>query len=144
MKELIKNVLLEVSIDKSNTYEYDGNGDKFMFKDKSGTRNFLQIKDKGDGGIIIKFSAVNNHLDINIGDRTHLKDEKVFNTYLHILIDIVLNSGVDYVEYKPSDKHNRYDKYRARLYKIGLNKYLDKSKWVLNNYGEIWKIERKK
>jgi hypothetical protein len=154
MKSLIKQILLEefnnsnkilneIIINKNDYYPYENRGNIFFFKDEYGNKNLLQLIDRKDGGVYIKFGVSNIKNNISPGVQTRIKDPKVFNTYLKILFDdILINRKYLYVEYKPINEDGTYDDRRERLYQIGINKYIQNTDWGLNQYGETWKIEK--
>ena len=140
---ICKNILTEIHISKDNYYLYKNNGNIYSFKDDYGNKNLLQLLPRLDDGVYIKFSVNNVKKNISPGVQTRLKDSKVFNTYLKILFDDILdNKKYRYVEYRPTNEDGSYDIRRAKLYQIGINKYIDNNTWSLNQYEETWKIEK--
>lgn len=144
MRHLIKKILLEFQLNKNNYYGYVDGDLIYRFDDDSGNKNILQLIEKEDGGVHIKFSVSNFKTNINSGSQTKLKDEKVFNTYLKIIFDKIIPSNkYEYIEYKPMNEDGSYDSRRARLYQMGINKYLPKG-WFLVKVGKIWKLMKEK
>jgi hypothetical protein len=136
-------MLNEITINKNDYYTYQNRGDIFFFKDEYGNKNLLQLIDRKDGGVYIKFGTSNIKNNISPGAQTRIKDPKVFNTYLKILFDdILINRKYLYIEYRPINEDGTYDERRSRLYQIGVNKYIQGTDWNLNQYGETWKIEK--
>jgi hypothetical protein len=144
VKDLIRKILLEFKLDKNNYYEYIGGNLIYRFEDVSGNKNILQLIEIEGNGVHIKFSVSNFKTNINSGSQTRLKDEKVFNTYLKIIFDKIIPSNkYDYIEYKPMNEDGSYDNRRARLYQIGVNKYIPKG-WALAQEGELWKLMKER
>lgn len=144
MRKLVKKLLLELKIDILDYYPYEEHSDNsYSFIDKRNYRNILQYNNLANNGILIKFGTeYRGYKKINPGIQTRLKDEKVFNTYLSILFNELLPK-YNYILYEPMNEDRSYDMRRAKLYKIGIEKYLNHDKWELKQKGSEWIIEKK-
>lgn len=151
LKELIKEVLQEISfqynhIDENDSLEYDwrllkelvlNTNDVYPldekecnrttkgFRDNLGRLNLIRAKTNLNS-IEIKFywlKEVNGELIPSYDDPPN-STNKTFNTYLKIFFDYFIYLGDSFV-FLPTDLT------RYRLYRIALNKMLDKNKWKI-------------
>lgn len=140
LKELIHQEIIESSyelmteiINLAFHYDYDRKRkNAWYFTDKANIYHFIIIHKKLTGNLDqaeVKFGWV----DILTGqpryDKPGTYDEKIFNTHLYILINEILplhlNTFEDGIILTPTDE------LRYRLYRIALNKELNKSKYSL-------------
>jgi hypothetical protein len=131
--------LMEEMVDINNIYPYESGG-KYIFhfidryNNKHGIRALFQpIRKFGheEGYYEIKFGVIIDDKKW-IYDEPTEHDEKVFNTHVHISLKEIIEKLDEVNEWRLPPVQN--DIRRYRLFRIALNKYIDKSKWnIINN-----------
>lgn len=133
--------LVEFQLDPANHYEYDVSGKGFFtFVDKNGYKHFTRLVKEHDRwemkiGYFDKES--NNPVYTRPKIYKNLEyDEKVFNTHIRIVMDGILPYFFGH-ELIPENEKVLYlpalDVPRFRLYRIAINKFVDKSKFVVDS-----------
>lgn len=133
-------LLLEI-MDINNIYPYEAT-DKFTaaFEDTNNIKHFIRIAyqplNKIPDAFVVKFWFLDKNQNVSY-DRPNVifnlkHDEKILNTYIHILIKEFLEKQ-NFFE-KAKEKTNRLflpstDYARYRLYRMALNKFIDKTKY---------------
>jgi len=134
-------IILEV-LDIENYYHFEhGRKNMWTFYDRTGLKHFIVIgKDLDDAELNvmeIKFGWLHN--DKPRYDKSKSHDEKVFNTHLYILFNELLPY---FYKYDLSYNLKPTDKYRYRLYRIAINKYINKKEYELITNDEILTINK--
>lgn len=107
----------------------------WVFKDRKDIQHFLILNQslyKGDTKAEIKFGWVDENGNKRY-DKPPTYDEKIFNTYIYILLNEILKY---YSEYFTEFYLEANDSLRHRLYRQTLNKFLDKNKYSLQELPE--------
>ena len=141
MKKL-KNILLdesyrlmELMIDINNIYLYKKEGSAvWTFVDRYERKHLIRaiyepvrLFGHEDGYYEIKFGVyIGNKLNYN--EPTE-HDERVFNTHVHIALKEIIEKLDEVNEWRLPPVQN--DARRHRLFRIALNKYIDKSIWEI-------------
>ncbi len=123
-------LILEV-LNINNHYHFERERNNlWSFLDKIGTKHFIILhKDLS--------SKIQNDMELKFGwydgenpryDRPNSYDDKIFNTHLFIFFHEILNQ---FKEYKLIYNFKPTDIYRYRLYRMAINKYLDKAEYEL-------------
>jgi hypothetical protein len=138
--------LLVETMDTKNVYSYEST-DKFFagFTDQNGINHFIRITYQPlvtiPNAYVLKmwFTDLDGKVSYERPNVIfNLKaDEKIFNTYVHIVIDDFLDKFFQKVPtgtrlYLPATDYSRY-----RLYRMALNKFLDKTKYKLNDFSDV-------
>lgn len=130
---------MESMVDIDNIYPYEFGG-KYIFyfvdryNNKHGIRAMFQPIHKfghEEGYYEIKFGVIVDDKKW-IYDEPTEHDERVFNTHVHIALKEIIEKLDEIDEWRLPPVQN--DIRRYRLFRIALNKYIDKSKWnIINN-----------
>jgi hypothetical protein len=127
--------LIGENINTDNAYEYTAEGKTiWSFVDKEGYKHVIKIN--YNPGVEDKTLTVKLFWDDN-GKPNYTKppvtDEKIFNTYLKILIEKILPQLPNLFDHTKTDKLtlDATDAIRYRLYSIALSSLLDSSKYDL-------------
>jgi len=124
-------ILLSEVLDINNIYEYKRNNQRknlWLFTDMNNINHFIiinkDLKIDNDRTFEIKFGWLKNNKPNY--EKPQNYDDKVFNTHIHILINDILK---EYDKYNLIYSFKPTDKYRFRLYKIAITKFLDLNKY---------------
>lgn len=143
LKQLIREELIVSSyelmfeqVDPSNHYDFEHTRKNlWIFKDRKNIQHFIVIHQslyKGNTKAEIKFGWVDENNNKRY-DKPPTYDEKIFNTYIYILLNEILKY---YSEYFTEFYLEANDSLRHRLYRQTLNKFLDKNQYTLNELPE--------
>jgi len=140
LKQIIKEELITSSyelmfesVNPDNHYDFEhSRKNLWVFKDRKDIQHFIILNQslyKGDTTAEIKFGWVDE-----IGNKRYDKpptyDDKIFNTYIYIFLNEILKY---YTEYFTEFYLEANDNLRHRLYRQTLNKFLDKTKYLLED-----------
>jgi hypothetical protein len=133
--------LVEFQVDPGNHYDYINGGKGFYtFIDKNGYKHFSRLIKENDRWEI-KIGYFDKESNRPVYERPKIYknleyDEKVFNTHVHIVINELLPYFFEH-ELVSEDEKVLYfpalDAPRYRLYRIAINKFVDKSKFVVDS-----------
>lgn len=143
LKQLIREELIVSSyelmfeqVDPSNHYDFEHTRKNlWIFKDRKNIQHFIVMHQslyKGNTKAEIKFGWVDETNNKRY-DKPPTYDEKIFNTYIYILLNEILKY---YSEYFTEFYLEANDSLRHRLYRQTLNKFLDKNQYTLNELPE--------
>ena len=125
--------LMFESVNPDNHYDFEHTRKNlWVFKDRKDIQHFIILNQslyKGDTIAEIKFGWVDDKENKRY-DKPPTYDEKIFNTFIYIFINELLKY---YSEYFSEFYLEANDALRHRLYRQTLNKFLDKSKYVLED-----------
>lgn len=123
--------LMFESVNPDNHYNFEHTRKNlWVFKDRKNIQHFIIINQslyKGDTIAEIKFGWVDDKENKRY-DKPPTYDEKIFNTYIYILLNEILKY---YSEYFTEFYLEANDNLRHRLYRQTLNKFLDRDKYNL-------------
>lgn len=143
LKQLVREELIISSyelmfeqVNPSNYYDFEHTRKNlWIFKDRKNIQHFIIINQslyKGDTKAEIKFGWVDENNNKRY-DKPPIYDEKIFNTYIYILLNEILKY---YSEYFTEFHLEANDSLRHRLYRQTLNKFLNKNQYNLNELPE--------
>jgi hypothetical protein len=125
--------LMFESVNPNNHYDFEhSRKNLWVFKDRKDIQHFIILNQslyKGDTVAEIKFGWVDENKNKRY-DKPPTYDEKIFNTYIYIFLNEILRY---YTEYFTEFYLEANDDLRHRLYRQTLNKFLDKTKYVLED-----------
>jgi hypothetical protein len=125
--------LMFESVNPNNHYDFEHTRKNlWVFKDRKNIQHFIILNQslyKGDTTAEIKFGWVDESGDKRY-DKPPTYDDKIFNTYIYIFLNEILKY---YTEYFTEFYLEANDNLRHRLYRQTLNKFLDKTKYVLED-----------
>lgn len=125
--------LMFESVNPANHYGFEhSRKNLWVFNDRKNIQHFIILNQslyKGDTKAEIKFGWVDENGDKRY-DKPPTYDEKIFNTYIYIFLNEILKY---YSEYFTEFYLEANDNLRHRLYRQTLNKFLDKTKYILND-----------
>jgi hypothetical protein len=128
--------LIFEQVDPSNHYDFEHTRKNlWVFKDRKNTQHFIIIHQslyKGDTKAEIKFGWIDENSKERY-DKPPSYDARIFNTYIYILLNEILKH---YSEYFTEFYLEANDSLRHRLYRQTLNKFLDKTKYNLDELPE--------
>ena len=123
--------LMFESVNPDNHYDFEhSRKNLWIFKDRKDIQHFIIINQslyKGDTKAEIKFGWADEKGNKRY-DKPPTYDDKIFNTYIYILLNEILKY---YSEYFTEFYLEANDILRHRLYRQTLNKFLDKDKYNL-------------
>jgi hypothetical protein len=125
--------LMFESVNPDNPYNFEHTRKNlWVFKDRKDIQHFIILNQslyKGDTTAEIKFGWVDEKGNKRY-DKPPTYDERIFNTYIYIFLNEILKY---YSEYFTDFYLEANDNLRHRLYRQTLNKFLDKTKYVLED-----------
>jgi len=125
--------LMFESVNPDNHYDFEHTRKNlWVFKDRKDIQYFITLNQslyKGDTTAEIKFGWVDENKNKRY-DKPPTYDERIFNTYIYIFLNEILKY---YTEYFTEFYLEANDNLRYRLYRQTLNKFLDKTKYVLED-----------
>lgn len=116
-----------------NYYEYQPLGNSsWEFESRDGYKNIIKVNytlSTNNPSINVKFFWMNEGKASY--DKVPISDEKIFNTYMRVFVREILPKLKNYFDHFGLDELTLdvTDNLRYRLYRSGLNKILDKSKY---------------
>lgn len=123
--------IMTESINPDYHYEFEhSRRNAWKFKDRIGTDYFIILNQslyKGDHITETKFGWIDSNNQKRY-DKPPVYDERVFNTFIHIFLTEILPF---YSQHYSEFYLEALDPLRFRLYRIALNKFLDKSKYTM-------------
>jgi len=128
--------LMFESVDPTNHYGFEHTRKNlWIFNNRKNIQHFIIINQslyKGDTIAEIKFGWIDDEGNKRY-DKPPSYDEKIFNTYIYILLNEIVKY---YSEYFTEFYLEANDSLRHRLYRQTLNKFLDKNKYSLQEISE--------
>lgn len=125
--------LMFESVNPDNHYDFEHTRKNlWVFKDRKDIQHFIILNQslyKGDTIAEIKFGWVDENGSKRY-DKPPTYDERIFNTYIYIFLNEILKY---YTEYFTEFYLEANDSLRHRLYRQTLNKFLDKTKYILED-----------
>jgi len=125
--------LMFESVNPNNHYDFEhSRKNLWIFNDRKNIQHFIILNQslyKGDTIAEIKFGWVDDNGNKRY-DKPPTYDEKIFNTHIYIFINEILKY---YSEYFTEFYLEANDNLRHRLYRQTLNKFLDKTKYILDD-----------
>jgi hypothetical protein len=125
--------LMFESVNPDNHYDFEHTRKNlWVFKDRKDIQHFIILNQslyKGDTIAEIKFGWVDENGNKRY-DKPPTYDERIFNTYIYIFLNEILKY---YSEYFTDFYLEANDNLRHRLYRQTLNKFLDKTRYVLED-----------
>ena len=125
--------LMFESVNPDNHYDFEHTRKNlWVFKDRKDIQQFIILNQslyKGDTTSEIKFGWI-DELGNKRYDKPPTYDDKIFNTHIYIFLNEILNY---YSEYFTEFYLEANDSLRHRLYRQTLNKFLDKTKYLLED-----------
>ena len=125
--------LMFESVNPNNHYDFEHTRKNlWVFKDRKDIQHFIILNQslyKGDTIAEIKFGWVDENGNKRY-DKPPTYDERIFNTYIYIFLNEILKY---YTEYFTEFYLEANDSLRHRLYRQTLNKFLDKTKYTLED-----------
>lgn len=125
--------LMFESVNPANHYGFEhSRKNLWVFNDRKNIQHFIILNQslyKGDTKAEIKFGWVDENGDKRY-DKPPTYDEKIFNTHIYIFLNEILKY---YSEYFTEFYLEANDNLRHRLYRQTLNKFLDKTKYILDD-----------
>ena len=125
--------LMFESVNPNNHYDFEHtHKNLWVFKDRKDIQHFIILNQslyKGDTIAEIKFGWVDENGNKRY-DKPPTYDERIFNTYIYIFLNEILKY---YTEYFTEFYLEANDSLRHRLYRQTLNKFLDKTKYILED-----------
>jgi hypothetical protein len=125
--------LMFESVNPDNHYDFEHTRKNlWVFKDRKDIQHFIILNQslyKGDTVAEIKFGWVDENGNKRY-DKPPTYDERIFNTYIYIFLNEILKH---YTEYFTEFYLEANDNLRHRLYRQTLNKFLDKTKYILED-----------
>ena len=125
--------LMFESVNPNNHYDFEHTRKNlWVFKDRKDIQHFIILNQslyKGDTIAEIKFGWVDENGNKRY-DKPPTYDERIFNTYIYIFLNEILKY---YTEYFTEFYLEANDSLRHRLYRQTLNKFLDKTKYILED-----------
>jgi hypothetical protein len=125
--------LMFESVNPDNHYYFEHTRKNlWVFKDRKDIQHFIILNQslyKGDTIAKIKFGWVDENGNKRY-DKPPTYDERIFNTYIYIFLNEILKY---YTEYFTEFYLEANDNLRHRLYRQTLNKFLDKTKYILED-----------
>lgn len=125
--------LMFESVNPTNHYDFEhSRKNLWVFNDRKNIQHFIILNQslyKGDTKAEIKFGWVDENGDKRY-DKPPTYDEKIFNTHIYIFLNEILKY---YSEYFTEFYLEANDNLRHRLYRQTLNKFLDKTKYILDD-----------
>jgi hypothetical protein len=119
------------SVNPDNHYDFEHTRKNlWVFKDRKNIEHFIIIHQslyKGNTKAEIKFGWVDENQNKRY-DKPSTYDERIFNTHIYIMINEIIKH---YNEYFTEFYLEANDSLRHRLYRQTLNKFLDKTKYKL-------------
>lgn len=121
--------LMFENINPNNHYDFEHTRKNLWeFKDKKGIKQFIVLHQslyKGDTKAEIKFGWVDDK-GVKRYDKPSTYDERIFNTFIYILIEEIIKN---YKQYFEEFYLEATDSLRYRLYRQVLNKFINKSEF---------------
>ena len=128
--------LMFESVNPNNHYDFEHTRKNlWVFKDRKNIQHFIILNQslyKGNTTAEIKFGWVDESGDKRY-DKPPTYDDKIFNTYIYIFLNEILKY---YTEYFTEFYLEANDNLRHRLYRQTLNKFLDKTKYTLQDLSD--------
>lgn len=125
--------LMFESVNPNNHYDFEhSRKNLWVFNDRKNIQHFIILNQslyKGDTIAEIKFGWVDDNGNKRY-DKPPTYDEKIFNTHIYIFLNEILKY---YSEYFTEFYLEANDNLRHRLYRQTLNKFLDKTKYILDD-----------
>lgn len=125
--------LMFESVNPNNHYDFEhSRKNLWVFNDRKNIQHFIILNQslyKGDTIAEIKFGWVDDSGNKRY-DKPPTYDEKIFNTYIYIFLNEILKY---YSEYFTEFYLEANDNLRHRLYRQTLNKFLDKTRYMLDD-----------
>lgn len=132
-------LFMKENINKESYYEYEPvppyHDSYWKFTSMHGVDNRIRMVKYVDKKINkpyfeIKFGMYDPDADVISFDEPLENDHKVFNTHVKIAVDEIIKKHPEINEYRLPivDEDSR----RARLYRMAINKYLDKKEWSVS------------
>lgn len=125
--------LMFESVNPNNHYDFEhSRKNLWIFNDRKNIQHFIILNQslyKGDTIAEIKFGWVDDNGNKRY-DKPPTYDEKIFNTHIYIFLNEILKY---YSEYFTEFYLEANDGLRHRLYRQTLNKFLDKTKYGLED-----------
>lgn len=125
--------LMFESVNPNNHYDFEhSRKNLWIFNDRKNIQHFIILNQslyKGDTIAEIKFGWVDDSGNKRY-DKPPTYDEKIFNTHIYISLNEILKY---YSEYFTEFYLEANDNLRHRLYRQILNKFLDKTKYMLDD-----------
>lgn len=125
--------LMFESINPSNHYDFEhSRKNLWIFNDRKNIQHFIILNQslyKGDTKAEIKFGWMDENSKERY-DKPPTYDSRIFDTYIYIFLNEILKY---YTEYFTEFYLEANDNLRHRLYRQTLNKFLDKTKYVLED-----------
>ena len=125
--------LMFESVNPDNHYDFEhSRKNVWVFNDRKKIQHFIILNQslyKGDTVAEVKFGWIDENKTKRY-DKPPTYDERIFNTHIYIFINELLKY---YSEYFSEFYLEANDALRHRLYRQTLNKFLDKSKYVLED-----------
>jgi hypothetical protein len=125
--------LMFESVNPNNHYDFEhSRKNLWVFKDRKDIQHFIILNQslyKGNTTAEVKFGWVDENQNKRY-DKPPIYDEKIFNTFIYIFLNEILKH---YSEYFTDFYLEANDNLRHRLYRQTLNKFLDKTKYILED-----------
>jgi len=125
--------LMFESVNPDNHYDFEHTRKNlWVFKDRKDIQHFIILNQslyKGNTIAEVKFGWVDENQNKRY-DKPPTYDEKIFNTFIYIFLNEILKY---YSEYFTDFYLEANDNLRHRLYRQTLNKFLDKTKYILED-----------
>jgi len=125
--------LMFESVNPNNHYDFEhSRKNLWIFNDRKNIQHFIILNQslyKGDTIAEIKFGWVDENGSKRY-DKPPTYDERIFNTFIYIFLNEILKY---YTEYFTEFYLEANDSLRHRLYRQTLNKFLDKTKYILED-----------
>ena len=125
--------LMFESVNPNNHYDFEhSRKNLWIFKDRKDIQHFIILNQslyKGDTKAEVKFGWMDENSKERY-DKPPTYDSRIFDTYIYIFLNEILKY---YTEYFTEFYLEANDTLRYRLYRQTLNKFLDKTKYVLED-----------
>jgi hypothetical protein len=125
--------LMFESVNPNNHYDFEhSRKNLWIFKDRKDIQHFIILNQslyKGDTKAEVKFGWVDENSKERY-DKPPTYDSRIFDTYIYIFLNEILKY---YTEYFTEFYLEANDTLRYRLYRQTLNKFLDKTKYILED-----------
>lgn len=125
--------LMFESVNPNNHYDFEhSRKNLWIFKDRKDIQHFIILNQslyKGDTKAEVKFGWMDENSKERY-DKPPTYDSRIFDTYIYIFLNEILKY---YTEYFTEFYLEANDTLRYRLYRQTLNKFLDKTKYILED-----------
>lgn len=125
--------LMFESVNPNNHYDFEhSRKNLWIFKDRKDIQHFIILNQslyKGDTKAEVKFGWMDENSKERY-DKPPTYDSRIFDTYIYIFLNEILKY---YTEYFSEFYLEANDNLRHRLYRQTLNKFLDKTKYTLED-----------